>query len=124
MKQYGDFIDLDVWKLGHSIRKEIYILTKRLPSDERYNLISQSRRSATSICANLAEGHGRFHYQENIQYCRQARGSIEETRDHCIGIGALYTHLQEECTSIIKKCLLVKKKVNGYIAYLKKKKAE
>jgi four helix bundle protein len=40
------------------------------------------RRAATSVTANIAEGYGRYGYQENIQFCRQARGSLFEIRDH------------------------------------------
>jgi four helix bundle protein len=40
------------------------------------------RRAAVSVSANIAEGYGRFSYQENIQYCRQSRGSVYELREH------------------------------------------
>ncbi|PIR76366.1 MAG: four helix bundle protein [Candidatus Magasanikbacteria bacterium CG10_big_fil_rev_8_21_14_0_10_42_10] len=93
-------------------------MTKKLPDSEKYNLVSQARRSACSICANIAEGYGRFHYQENIQYCRQARGSLDETRDHLIAIGALYSKLKEEAIKIISTCLELRPKINGYISFL------
>ena len=59
-----------------------YALCTKFPADERYGLISQLRRAAVSVTANIAEGFGRFSYQENIQFCRQARGSAFEVRDH------------------------------------------
>jgi len=121
-KSFKDFTDLDIWKLGHRIRKEVYDLTKELPEEEKYNLCAQARRSACSISANIAEGYGRFHYQENIQYCRQARGSLEETRDHLIAIGSIYTQLQERAAQVIRVCLEEKAKINGFIAYLRKRK--
>jgi|SaaInlStandDraft_5_1057022.scaffolds.fasta_scaffold340859_1 four helix bundle protein len=123
--KYKDFTDLDIWKLGHEIRKDIYKITDKLPKSEEYNLKSQSRRSSCSISSNIAEGHGRYHYQENIQYCRQARGSLDETRDHLLAIGGLYENLKDESAIIINKCLLLKPKINGYISFLvdcKKKK--
>ena len=49
---------------------------KILPEEEKYNLSSQMRRAAVSITANIAEGYGRYHYQENIQFCRQSRGVL------------------------------------------------
>ncbi len=117
-KLYQDFTDLDIWKLGHEIRKDVYALTEKLPDSEKYNLISQSRRSSCSISANIAEGYGRFHYQENIQYCRQSRGSLDETRDHMIAIGGLYSEHKQEVTKIINKCLNLRPKLNGYISFL------
>ena len=123
-KVYNDFTDLDIWKLAHEIRKAVYALTAKLPTEEKFNLISQSRSSSCSTCANIAEGHGRFHFQENIQFCRQARGSNDETRDHLIAIGAIYQNLKGEATCIIVKCMNLKPKINGYIAYLKKCKKE
>lgn len=116
--KYKDFTDLDIWKQAHEIRKDVYKLTDKLPKSEEYNLKSQPRRSSCSVGANIAEGHGRYHYQENIQYCRQARGSLDETRDHLIVIGALYDDLKMECARIIDKCVKLKPKINGYISFL------
>lgn len=56
-------------------------MIKNLPEQERFNLASQMRRAKLSITNNLAEGYGRYHYQESIQFCRQARGSIYELID-------------------------------------------
>jgi four helix bundle protein len=56
-------------------------LIQNLPASERRALDPQMRRAAISITNNIAEGHGRFHYQENIQFMRQARGSLEEVLD-------------------------------------------
>jgi len=77
-----DFTDLQVWRLGRELRKLAYSLMRGFPSEERYVLSSQLRRAAISITANIAEGFGRYSYQENIQFCRQARGSAFELRDH------------------------------------------
>jgi four helix bundle protein len=79
-----DFTDLDVWKVARELRRQIYMLAKTLPDFEKFGLASQLRRAAVSVTANLAEGYGRFGYQENAQFCRQARGSVYELRDHII----------------------------------------
>lgn len=81
-RQIKSFEDLDVYKLARKLRNRIYELTKKLPNDERYNLVVQMRRASLSLTSNIAEGYGRYHYQENIQYCRQARGSLHEMLDH------------------------------------------
>lgn len=77
-----DFKDLEVWRTARSLRGEIYRLARSLPDCEKFGLASQLRRAATSVTANIAEGYGRFGYQENAQLCRQARGSVYELRDH------------------------------------------
>ena len=79
-----DVTDLEVWKAAREMRRQIYILAKTLPDFEKFGLASQLRRAAVSVTANLAEGYGRFGYQENAQFCRQARGSVYELRDHII----------------------------------------
>ena len=76
------FKDLEVWQVARGLRKEIYTLARTLPDFEKYGLASQLRRAATSVTANIAEGFGRFSYQENVQFCRQARGSLFELADH------------------------------------------
>ena len=78
----SDFRDLDVWKKARDLRKEIGELCKKFSSEEKYRLTDQMVRASRSTTANLAEGYGRFHYQENIQFCRQARGSVYEMIDH------------------------------------------
>lgn len=77
-----DFTDLEVWKVARELRREMYMVAKGLPDYEKYGLAGQIRRAATSVTANIAEGFGRFGYQENAQLCRQARGSLYELRDH------------------------------------------
>lgn len=116
------FEDLELYKQCREFRKGISILVKSFPKEEKYRLIDQMIRCSRSITANIAEGHGRYHYQENIQFCRQSRGSLMETLDHLLcAYDENYideTQLQE-FRSCYDHCL---KLVNGYIYYLKKQK--
>lgn len=84
MSPIKSFEDLDVWKVGRQVRIELYALTLRFPKHEQYCLGQQVRTAAISLTANIAEGYGRFHYKENIQFCRIARGSAYELLDHII----------------------------------------
>jgi four helix bundle protein len=121
-QQFLDFTQLDAWKLAHELRVKIFALCTFLPKNE-FGLISQIKRSSESVGANIAEGYGRYHFQENIQYCRQARGSLEETRDHLIYIKD--TGMIKKVSSLehlIDLCLQCRIKLNGYIVYLKKRK--
>lgn len=84
MARIRDFTDLQVWQLAREPRKEIYALLPGFPPEEKFALAQQLRRAATSTTANIAEGFGRYSYQENIQFSRLARGSSFEIRDHLI----------------------------------------
>jgi len=113
------FETLEVWIKGRELRKKISELTKKFPPEEKYRLIDQMLRASRSVTANIAEGHGRFHFQENIQFCRHSRGSLYELIDH------IYVALDEnyidnndfiDCKSDINDEI---KLLNGYIKYLK-----
>ena len=80
------------------------------------------RRAATSISNNIAEGHGRWHYKENIHYCMISRGSVDEILDDlnlCIdesyGEQQLVANLKTEGYELIHR-------INSYIAYLRRTK--
>jgi four helix bundle protein len=70
--------DLDAWKLAMTMVETTYALTKRLPDSERYNLISQMQKSATSIPSNIAEGEGRGTARFGVFFLRVAIGSAAE----------------------------------------------
>ena len=76
------FEDLDVWKVCRDLRTQIATIVRTFPKEEQYRLQDQLIRASRSVTANLAEGYGRFHYAENIQFARQARGSLYEIIDH------------------------------------------
>ena len=84
--KYDDFRDLKVWQQCRNIRKTIWDLCKNFPGEEKYRLSDQMIRASRSSTACIAEGYGRYHYQENIQFCRQSRGSLYELIDH-VGVG-------------------------------------
>ena len=110
-----DFTDLDVWKLGRELRKTIYAITRRFPSDEKHALTDQLRRAALSVTANVAEGFGRFSYKENVQFCRHARGSAFELRDHLTSaLDAAYIS-SPEWKDIDTAAQRVIQVLNGYI---------
>jgi four helix bundle protein len=123
-KKYGDFRDLDVWQHCKIIRVEIWNLCKTFPKDEKYRLSDQIIRSSRSATDCIAEGYGRYHYQENIQFCRQSRGSLYElmnqmdTALECEYIDENYFN------DIVKKIKSAIRLLNGYIKYLKKRKED
>jgi four helix bundle protein len=116
------FEELDCWKKATTLRRTLAELVKGFPRDEKYRLADQIIRAARSTTSNIAEGYGRFHHQENIQYCRQARGSLYELIEHLIVATDEGYISQEKLTSLkneIESCLAI---LNGYINYLVKAK--
>jgi four helix bundle protein len=117
---YNHFYDLPVYKTCRIFRKKISLLVKKhFPKSEEYHLKTQVFDSSRSITANIAEGFGRFYYQENIQFCRHSRGSLDETLDHMISAydeKYITREILSEINKDYKECL---KQLNGYIKYLK-----
>jgi four helix bundle protein len=80
-KRYRTFEDLEVYQIAREFRKAMYRVNRQLPSFDKFELGSQIRRAAVSLTNNIAEGHGRFHYLEQLKFCLNARGSLEELID-------------------------------------------
>lgn len=119
VRDYRTFEELEVYIMDREYRKKIYNLTKKLPHEEKYNLNIQMRKAATSLTNNVAEGHGRYHYQDNIRFCRQSRGSLEEILDD-LNICIDEKYFKENFLEQLKKeGYQLLKKLNGYIKYLK-----
>src|SRR6266566_5546086 len=80
-EKFQTFEDLEVYKAAREFRKAMYVVTRRLPDFEKFDLASQIRRAAVSLTNNIAEGHGRYHWLEQIKFTLQSRGSLEELID-------------------------------------------
>ncbi len=76
---------LQVWVRAKDFAVRIYKqVLPILPPEEKWSLNQQIRRSSVSVSANIAEGYGRFYYQDNVRFCYNARGSLEETLSHLV----------------------------------------
>jgi len=121
MSQIRSFEDLECFKFCKELRLEVAYLVKTFPVSEQYRLTDQMIRCSRSITNNIAEGYGRFHFKENIQFCRVSRGSLYELLDH------LQIALENQYIDITKLSILESKIVtclklmNGYINYLNSK---
>jgi four helix bundle protein len=125
MATYNHFYELPVYKTCRLFRKKISgIVKKYLPKSEEYHLKTKVLDSSRSITANLAEGFGRFHHQENIQFSRNSRGSLDETFDHMITAYDEKYILKETLSDINKDYKDCLKQLNAYIKYLKTVKSE
>lgn len=76
--------NLIVWQKSIRLVVSVYRLTATLPRDERYGLISQLRRAAVSIPANIAEGYGRATRGEYLNQLSVAKGSVNEVDTLCV----------------------------------------
>jgi four helix bundle protein len=122
MPKYGDFRDLEVWQQCKEIRKEIWMLCKTFPQEENFRLCDQMIRASRSATACIGEGYGRFHYQETIQFCRQARGSLYELIDHCdVAVECGYMD-DNQAGVLIDRIKNAIRLLNGYIRYLRDRK--
>ena len=93
-----------------------------LPSQEKWSLVDQLRRSVQSIPANIAEGYGRFYYQESIRFCYIARGSLEETFSH-VTLAHRMGYLDDEMfLNLTCEIQEIRRMLNGYISFLKQSK--
>ena len=114
---------LEVWVRAKDFALAIYKdVAPRLPADEKWNLTQQLKRAAQSIPANIAEGHGRFHFLDNVRFCYIARGSLTEVQSHMAlahELGYLSDEIYSRMTAHAES---IGKQLNNYIAYLKRSK--
>ncbi|WP_348343880.1 four helix bundle protein [Ignavibacterium sp.] len=117
-----DFTTLIAWQKCRDVKLFFYNkILPLLPSEERYNLDYQIRKASVSLTANIAEGYGRFHFQEGIQYYRISRASLYELKDHlfsCFDLNFIDIELKNEGEYLIEEA---KKTLNGYINFVKSK---
>jgi four helix bundle protein len=76
--------ELKVWQAAMSLAEECYAATKNFPREELFGLTSQIRRAAASVPANIAEGQGRQHTKEFLNFLSVARGSLMEVETHLL----------------------------------------
>ena len=121
MAPINTFEDLECYKAAREFRTVIVEWAKRLPSEEKYRLVDQTIRAVRSITANIAEGFGRQHPQENLQFCRQARGSLMEVLEH-LNTAAdekllpeeQYQHFREKWNKVMRDSLVESQSKNGH----------
>lgn len=118
------FEDLYVYQKAREFSRKIAEIVKQLPEDEKFRLKDQMTRARRSITNNVAEGYGRFHYQENIQYCRQSRGSICEIIDDLIECFQENYIKENDLHALKDEAYSLMKILNNYISYLQKAKKE
>ena len=120
MESLRSFEDLECYRLARELRMAISQMCKALPPEEEHRLKGQILRSSRSVAANIAEGFGRHSHQENLQFCRQARGSLAETLEHlncALDEGFISKEGYDSLRAATEHAWKV---LNGYIAYLQR----
>ena len=123
-KHYQTFEDLEVYQVAREFRKAMYRVAKQLPDTEKFGLASQVRRAAVSLTNNIAEGHGRFHFLEQIKFMLQARGSLEELLDDLNVCEDERYLVIAEIEKLKQDGWRVHRLINGYIRFLRSRTTE
>lgn len=117
------FEDLEVYQVAREFRKMMYAVGRRLPDVEKFGLAGQVRRAALSLTNNIAEGHGRYHYLDQLKFLLQARGSLQELMDDLnVCVDEKYL-APTEVEQIKDSGWRVHNLINGYGRYLRQRKA-
>ena len=98
----------------------MYRIAMGLPEIEKFGLASQIRRAAISLTNNIAEGHGRFHYLDQIRFTLQSRGSLEELIDDLNACQDEQYLPQNEISALKEQGWRVRQLIDGYIRYLRR----
>jgi len=101
----------------------MYAVSRKLPTFEKYDLGSQIRRASVSLTNNIAKGHGKYHYLEQIKFQLQARGSLEELIDDlnvCEDEGYL---LEDDIRTLKERARELQRLISGYVRCLRDQKA-
>lgn len=105
--------------MARDFRKAMYRVAKRLPEIEKFGLAAQVRRAAVSLTNNIAEGHGRYHYLDQIKFMLQSRGSLEEILDDLNVCEDEQYLAVSELQNLKQEGWRVHKLINGYIRFLR-----
>ena len=121
---FRTFEDLEVYKKARELRKRLYGVTRRLPDFEKYELGRQIRRASVSLTNNIAEGHGRYHYLDEIKFELQARGSLAELADDLNVCEDEHYLSPPDIADLKEQAREVQRLINGYIRFLRSRKSE
>src|SRR5207247_3519772 len=122
--EFRTFEDLEVYKSAREFRKKMYGVARRLPDFEKFGLASQIRRAAVSLTNNMAEGHGRYYFADQVRFFLGSRGSLQELVDD-LNVCDEEKYLQnDEVAELKEKAWRVLGLINGYLRFLRDRKTE
>ena len=116
-----NFRELKVWEKAHRWAVDVYRITGPFPSEERFGLVAQLRRSAASVPANIAEGCGRESDRDLARFLSIATGSACEAEYHLLLAHDLGYLGEEEYRDLDRRINEVKRMLNGFMQWLNPK---
>src|SRR6266404_4697150 len=122
--EFRTFEDLEVYKAAREFRKKMYGVVRRLPDFEKFALAGQVRRAAVSLTNNMAEGHGRYHFADQVRFFLGSRGSLQELVDDLNVCNDEKYLGEDEVAELKEKAWRVLGLINGYLRYLRNRKAD
>ncbi len=114
-----DFTELRAWQLGRRLKVEIYRFTSVPPAMNDRRFCEDIRAACASVCANIAEGFGRYTHREFAQFVTMARGSLSETQNHLLDAQDrryLKPHEFQQLADLAQASMLA---LTGLLAYLR-----
>jgi four helix bundle protein len=118
-QRISTFEDLEVYQAARKFRRAMYRIAKQLPEIERFGLASQIGRAALSLTNNVAEGHYRYHFLDQIKFTLQSRGSLEELLDDLNTCADEQYLPSSEVDALKGQGWRVRQLLDGYIWYLR-----
>lgn len=109
----SNYRKLDVWQKAMDLVVECYAVSKKLPREELYGLISQLQRAAVSVPASISEGQGREHRKEFLHHLSIAHGSLAELETHLQIAERLGYLSSDEVQSLLTRSEEIGKMING-----------
>jgi four helix bundle protein len=120
VSEINSYRDLDVWKQSRQLVKSVYQLSRSFPKEEQFGLTNQLRRAAISVPSNIAEGSGRNHSKDSIQFFFIARGSLYEIETQLIISFDLEYISDSQLKEVLEQVTRCKRLINGFINYFQK----
>ncbi|OGH73890.1 MAG: hypothetical protein A3C90_03340 [Candidatus Magasanikbacteria bacterium RIFCSPHIGHO2_02_FULL_51_14] len=119
--KYSKFYQTEIWKEAYELQKEVFAMTQTFPKHERYGLGSQLDNSSNSVCANIAEEHGRYYFADKVRVLYIVRGEIEETQSHLIVAQSRGYATKEKSTELVHRYEKLAIRINGRIGDFSRK---
>ncbi|MCX7940991.1 MAG: four helix bundle protein [Endomicrobia bacterium] len=117
------FKDLNVWQKAHRLVLDIYQLTNKFPKEEKFGLVSQIRRAAVSVVANIAEGFRKRSNKEKVNFYTYSQSSLDEVEYYIILCRDLNFITEDEKQKIDKEIQEIASMLGGLIKIIKNKKS-
>jgi four helix bundle protein len=111
--------DLDIYQLALEIGEDAWNIVEKWEHFPKKTIGAQFIDAADSISANIAEGYGRFFYQDRKQFCYYSRGSLMETKNWVVKSSRRSLITQNEYETLIERLQILHHKLNAYIKKLK-----